>query len=90
MPRVRFTHHLRRFFPALEEGPIEGETVADVVRGLDRKFPGLAAYLVDDRGSLRKHVNIFVQGEAVVDRVGLTDSTRSEDEVFILQALSGG
>jgi hypothetical protein len=90
MARVRFTHHLRRFFPALEEGSIEGDTVAGVLRGLDQRFPGLAAYLVDDRGALRKHVNVFVRGEPVVDRVGLTDPTRPEDEVFILQALSGG
>ncbi len=90
VPRVRFTHHLRRFFPSLEEGPVEGETVAGVVRTLDRRYPGLAAYLVDDRGALRKHVNIFVGGELVVDRERLTDPTGSEEEVFILQALSGG
>jgi hypothetical protein len=81
---------LRRFFPALEEGRVGGETVAGVVRELDLRYPGLAGYLVDDRGALRKHVNIFVRGEPVADRNGLTDPTHPEDEVFILQALSGG
>lgn len=90
VPRVRFTHHLRRFFPTLEEGVVEGDTVAGVVRTLDRRYPGLAAYLVDDRGALRKHVNIFVGDDLIADRERLTDSTSPEAEVFILQALSGG
>jgi sulfur-carrier protein len=90
VPKVRFTPHLRRFFPKLEEGPVEGVTVAEVIRALDQKHPGLAAYLVDDRGSLRKHVNVFLREEPVRDRDRLSDGVAPSDEVFILQALSGG
>jgi hypothetical protein len=90
MPRVQFTRHLKRFFPALEEMDVPGETVADVVAALDRAHPGLAGYLLDDRGALRKHVNIFVGQDLVQDRARLTDPIPEGAVVFVMQALSGG
>ena len=90
MPEVRFTPHLKRYFPDLGDIHVEADTVAAVVQSVDRRWPGLAAYLVDERGALRKHVNIFVGKDAVRDREGLGDAVPSDGRVFILQALSGG
>jgi len=90
MPRVKFTSHLRRFFPDLDEVTIEAGTIAEVVAALDRRHPGLADYLVDEHGSLRKHVNIFIGESLVADRKGLRDPVGSGDEVYVMQALSGG
>lgn len=91
MPAVRFTTHLKKFFPTLEQGiEIEGATVAEVVAALDRRYPGLADYIVDEHGMLRKHVNIFIEDELVHDRKTLGDSLSPNNRVFIFQALSGG
>jgi hypothetical protein len=90
MPVVRFTRHLVRYFPDLREVEVAGDTVRDVVRALDARWPGLAAYLVDDRGALRKHVNIFVRGEMVADRATLGDAVGPRDDIHVIQALSGG
>ncbi|MFN7145390.1 MAG: MoaD/ThiS family protein [Myxococcota bacterium] len=90
MPVVHFTRHLQRFFPDLASQEVPGATVADVVGALDSRFPGLAAYLVDERGSLRKHVNIFVGDELVRDRVRLSDPVGADTPVHVIQALSGG
>lgn len=90
MPDVRFTQHLRIHFPDLEDGEVAGSNLADLVRELDRLHPGLAAYLVDDHGSLRQHVNIFVNEQLLADRVKLGDPIGPGDRVFIMQALSGG
>ena len=91
MPSVNFTTHLPRFFPTLKQGTsAEGQTVAEVIRSLEQKHPGLAAYIVDERGSLRKHVNIFVNDELIIDRVALSDAVGHKTRVFIFQALSGG
>ena len=60
---------------------------------LDRVFdanPKLRGYVLDDQGRLRQHVAVFVNGEMVTDRVGLTDALDDADEVFVMQALSGG
>ncbi len=90
MPRVRFTSHLQRFFPNISEVEVEGKTVAELLEQLELKYPGLRAYIVDQKGALRQHVNIFVHKELIHDRESLSDPVGSEDPVYILQALSGG
>jgi molybdopterin converting factor small subunit len=91
MAQVRFTRHLQRYFPPLgDRVQAQGETVAEVVRELDRHFPGLAGYIVDEQGALRRHVNIFLRRELVQDRQTLSDAVGPEDELYIFQALSGG
>jgi hypothetical protein len=90
MPRVQFTRHLQRFFPGLEAVEVEGRTVAEVVAALDRRFPGLADYLIDERGSVRRHVNIFIGDSLIHDRERLTDAVAEESQIFVMQALSGG
>ena len=47
-------------------------------------------YLLEEDGSLRKHVNIFVRDEMMTDRNTLSDILTEGDEVLIFQALSGG
>lgn len=91
MPTLKFTSHLQRFFPELQQNiHIEGDTIAAVVANLDRQFPGLGAYLIDEHGTLRKHVNIFIEQDLIVDRQRLSDAVRDNNRVFIFQALSGG
>ena len=90
MPQIKFTRHLQRFFPDLDDVVVEGDTVADVIAHLDSRYPGLASYLVDERGRLRQHVNVFVGGSLIKDREGLQDPVTEDDEVCVLQALSGG
>ncbi len=91
MPYIKFTRHLFRFFPDLGQNvEVEGQTVAEVVAALDRQHPGLAAYIVDEQGSLRRHVNIFVDQALVRDRQRLQDPVSPDDQIYIFQALSGG
>ncbi|MBZ0293532.1 MAG: MoaD/ThiS family protein [Anaerolineae bacterium] len=90
MPHVKFTKNLQRFFPQLTDTTIEGDTVAEVVSALDQRYPGLAAYIVDERGTLRQHVNIFIGEEMIHDREALQDAVNADSKVFVFQALSGG
>lgn len=90
MAHVAFTRHLSRFFPDLVEGPVRAESVRELVGALEAAHPGLARYVCEDDGRLRKHVNVFVDGEMVSDRVALSDALSDRSEVFIVQALSGG
>lgn len=91
MSCVRFTSHLQKFFPTLQQNiHIDGRTVAEVVMALDQRYPGLASYIVDERGALRKHVNIFIGEEMIADRLRLQDTVSSDQSIFIMQALSGG
>lgn len=90
MPRVVFTSHLRRFFPDLSTIDVEAATIADVVQAVNARHPGLADYIVDELGRVRKHVLITVGEEPIEDRRSLSDAVTAADTVHILQALSGG
>ena len=92
MAKVTLTRHRCAFFPQLEGQDLEVEaaTVADVVQGLEQIAPGFAFYVCDERGRLRTHVNIFVGGDRICDRIHLTDRVDGTSQVSIIQALSGG
>lgn len=92
MAQVELTKHLYQFFPQLEGKAlaIEASTVAEVVSELEKIAPGLAFYVCDERGRLRRHVNIFVGDERITDPHSLSDRVGPDSRVFIMQALSGG
>ena len=90
MAKVKFTSALKSFFPSLTDLDLEGATIRDVLHQIEGRFPGMSNYLTDETGSLRKHVNIFLQGDLIKDREQLTDPVRKSDELLIFQALSGG
>ena len=90
MVQVRFPTHLRRHFPVPTECDVSAATVADLIQQLDIRYPGVAAYLVHEDGSLRKHVNIFIGERFICDRQRLTDTIPAGESVLVMQALSGG
>ena len=90
MAKIRFTSALKRFFPTLTESEIEGDTVRDVLNNIEKIYPGISNYLMQDDGTLRKHVNIFVEGNLIENRQTLSDKVKHNDELIIFQALSGG
>ena len=90
MIKVKFTSALKQFFPDLRAQELEGSSVKEIIASIDAIYPGMQNYLLEDDGSLRKHVNIFVQDEMMTDRNTLSDTLTEGDEVLIFQALSGG
>jgi molybdopterin synthase sulfur carrier subunit len=64
-----------------------GATLVELLADLDRQFPGLRFRVVDEQDRMRGHMRFFVNNEQVFD---LTHVLRPTDEVFLLQALSGG
>ncbi|MEQ6119446.1 MoaD/ThiS family protein [Reichenbachiella sp. MALMAid0571] len=90
MPVVKFTANLKRFYPALNTMTVEVDSIPELLDRLESKFPKFRHYIVDEQGRLRKHVNIFIGEELIRDRIKLTDPIGRNDEVYIMQALSGG
>lgn len=92
MAKVELTRHLYAFFADLEgkELAVEASTVAEVIRAMDEIAPGFAFYVCDERGRLRRHVNIFVDDQMICDRGRLSDQVEPSSRVLIMQALSGG
>jgi sulfur-carrier protein len=65
---------------------IEGATVRDVLRGLERAQPAVGGWVLDERGLIRRHIGVFVNGEQ-----GSEDTpVGSHDRIEVVQAISGG
>jgi molybdopterin converting factor small subunit len=64
-----------------------GGTLAQVLADLDRQFPGLRFRVLDEQGALRPHMRFFVNGEQVFEP---GCPLRPDDELLLVQALSGG
>ncbi len=89
MARVTFTANLARHFDCPATG-VEGETVREVLERVFAERPRLRGYVVDERGALRPHMVVFVDGQLIVDRRALSDAVGPRAEVYVMQALSGG
>ena len=89
MPTVSFTPALRRFLDAPTVS-VGGATAGEALAAAFMIQPALRGYVLDDQGALRRHVNVYIGGEPVRDRVRLTDPVGPDGEIYVLQALTGG
>jgi len=65
----------------------DGETLGALLADLDRRYPGMRFRVIDEQDAIRRHIRVFVNGEEVR---ALEFPLGESDEVFIVQALSGG
>jgi molybdopterin converting factor small subunit len=65
----------------------DGATLAALLGDLDRKYPGIRFRMVDEQDRIRRHMRVFVNGDQVFD---LSRSLQPNDDVVIVQALTGG
>ncbi len=87
MARVVLPESLVRLFPGMPRlHEVPGATVAEALAEVDRRWPGVEPRLLDSRPDIRVHIAIFVNGE----RAGLHAAIGPSDEVYVLNAISGG
>lgn len=89
MPHIAFTPHLERYLDCATV-EVEAATVGDALRQVFARNPRLEGYVLDEQGRLRQHVAIFVSGRLIEDRLRLSDALDPDEEVYVMQALSGG
>lgn len=89
MATVNFTHNIQRHVKC-PEAEAAGGTVREVLDFVFNGNPRARGYVLDEQGALRKHMVIFVNGVAIHDRDQLSDRVTADDEIYIMQALSGG
>lgn len=89
MATVVFTPNLRRHVDC-PDTVAEGATVGEVLERVFAQRPRLQGYVVDERGALRKHMAVFVDGQPIRDRIRLSDPVAPGSEIYVMQALSGG
>lgn len=89
MARVVFTQNLKRHV-ACPDTDAPGATVGEVLAHVFAARPALRGYVVDERGVLRRHMVVFVDGKQIADRETLSDRVAPDTELYVMQALSGG
>lgn len=87
MPRVVVPSQLRGYTSGASEVDAAGATVADVLRDLDRQFPGFRFRVIDEQDRVRRHIILFVGGDRTED---LATPIQPGFELHIVGALSGG
>jgi molybdopterin synthase sulfur carrier subunit len=65
---------------------VHGATVGECLRLLERAHPPVSGWILDERGSIRRHINVFVNGERGTAQTVLAEA----DRVDVLPAISGG
>jgi sulfur-carrier protein len=92
MSSVEMTDHLYRYFPQLKNRSItvQAGSVAEVLREVNAIAPGFTDYVLDEHGSLRRHVLLSIDDSIVLDRKMLSDHVPENSTLYIFQALSGG
>lgn len=89
MTTVEFTSSLSHQTNA-PRSSVEGATVRECLQAVFALHPALRGYVMDDQNVVRQHVVVFLNGTAIRDRRTQSDSVKSDSEIFIMQALSGG
>ena len=87
---VRIPTPLRSLTKGSAEVHAKGDTVDDVVHDLDRQFAGLRDRLMDEKGELRRFINLYVNEEDVRFLDGRTTILKDGDVVSIVPAIAGG
>jgi sulfur-carrier protein len=76
--------------PLFDELPrrldVDGATVGDLIAQLDERWPGLRDRLCEPGPSLRRHINVYVEGE----RADLATAVAATSRVDVIAAISGG
>ena len=65
-------------------------TVGAAVEELTRRFPGLKDRLLDDKGALRRYINVFRNDEDIRAAGGLGAALRDGDRLSVVPAIAGG
>jgi sulfur-carrier protein len=86
MPLVRLRGPLKQLAGNRAEHAIEGGSVGELLLELERSHPATSGWILDERGALRRHINVFVNGELCTQETPVA----ADDRVDVLPALSGG
>jgi len=90
MPTVSLNPPLRDLADGRRRIEIDGSTVRDVIRALERSYPRLTGWVLDEHGAVRPHVNVFVNSEVVRRDQVLQSEISGDAEICIMPAVSGG
>jgi len=88
--RVKIPAALRQYTQNQSDLQVDASTVEETLQKLDKLFPGLKAFILNESNELRRYVNIFVNGKDIRAGEGITTKLKEGDKVRIVPAVAGG
>lgn len=91
MIRVVLTANLQKYYPQREFSLSSGQaaTMRELLARMDEVRPLFSSYILEDDSTVRRHVNLFLNGK-LLPKNEVNTPVRDGDTVHIMQALSGG
>jgi len=83
---VRLRAPLSELAGGRRELELDGSTVGEVLQALEREHPDVKGWILDERGLIREHINVFVNKEYGREETAVG----AQDRLHVLPAISGG
>ncbi|MBX5480371.1 MAG: MoaD/ThiS family protein [Myxococcaceae bacterium] len=90
MATIRIPTPLRSYTQNKDEVTAPGSTVGEVLQNLDKAYPGIGARLFDEKGAVRRYVNVFHNDEDIRFLQELATPVSDNDRISIIPAIAGG
>jgi molybdopterin synthase sulfur carrier subunit len=88
--KVRIPTPLRKLTNNQEVVEINAATIGAAILELQAQFPGIGERLVDDKGEVRRFVNVYVNEEDIRFLKNRETPLKDGDEISIIPAIAGG
>ena len=87
---VRIPTPLRKLTKDKDTVQATGGTIQDIIESLEKQYPGLKERLYDERGELRRFVNVYLNDEDIRFAQGKGTPVKDGDEISVIPAIAGG
>ena len=88
--QVRIPTPLRKYTGGKEAVSVDGASIGAVIENLERKHPGLKERICEADGTVRRFVNLYVNGDDIRFLQNLESKVKDGDEISIVPAIAGG
>jgi sulfur-carrier protein len=90
MPVLKLGTLMRYYVDNRPEVPVRGPTVLAALQDAIRQYPALNFHVFDSAGKLRRHINVFINGQTIRDLQGLDTPLAEDDQIVLMASISGG
>ena len=88
--QVRIPTPLRKYTGGQEAVPADGASIGEIINDLEQNHPGLKERFCETDGSVRRFVNLYLNGDDIRFLDNLGSPVKDGDEVSIVPAIAGG
>ena len=87
---VRIPTPLRKLTNNEELVEVNAATIGEAITELQTRYPGIKDRLLDENGSIRRFVNVYVNEEDIRFLQNQQTALKEGDEISIIPAIAGG